>query len=118
MLCRLSTHIQALQKDRNEAVKKASYRHNTEFLKHENEREIDIVRHTYSCEYLGKSAKEDNIPHRNELPPRDELLYQRPPPEISMLDIMQHMAKKKADAAAPASRGAGSSSPVPEALKK
>jgi hypothetical protein len=96
MLCRLSTHIQALQKDRNESVKKAAYRHNAEFLKREKEREVDITRHVYSCEYLGKSAREDNIPHRNELPPRDELLYQEPAPEPpSMLEIMQAFAKKK-----------------------
>lgn len=78
------------------AVKKASYRHNTEFLRHEEERDVEILRHTYSLEKMGNSAYDPDTPHRNELPPRDELLYQRPAPEPpSMLEIMRHLAKKK-----------------------
>jgi len=95
MLCRLSTHIQTLQKDRNEAVKLASNRTTAEYMKREKENEIDMVRQTYSAEYSGKTAYDPDIPHRNELPPRDEPPYKDPAPRIDMLDIMQTLAKSK-----------------------
>ena len=99
MLCRLSTHIQTLQKDRNEAVKLASNRTTAEHMKRQKEKEIDIVRQTYSAEYSGKTAYDPDIPHRNELPPRDEPPYKDPAPRVDMLSLMHRVAARKKAAA-------------------
>src|SRR5205823_2184961 len=48
VLCRLSTHIQSLQKDRDEAVKKAAYRGTSEHFKREDEKAIEDLRRTYT----------------------------------------------------------------------
>jgi hypothetical protein len=97
MLCRLSTQIQALQKDRNEAVERGSRRDTAERLKRKKEEEVEITRKLYSAERLGQSAYEEDIPHRNELPPRDELPFQEPPPKPpSFMEILKHMSQPKA----------------------
>ena len=93
MLCRLSTQISTLQKDRNEAVKQASIRGTSEHLKRQDEKEVEIVRSTYSSK-IGKGPRDPDIPHRNDLPPRDELPFQEPPPEgPTMLEMLQYMQK-------------------------
>ena len=100
MLCRLSTHIQTLQKDRDEAVRKASYRHTTEYLKRENEKEVESTRRVYSSK-IGKGPRDPEIPHRNDLPKRDELPFREPPPKgPDFLEILAQM------------RGAGRSLPA------
>jgi len=67
MLCRLSTHIQTLQKDRDEAVRKSAYQNTAEFRKREDERWIDTLCFASSAT-MGNSIREPDIPHRNDLP--------------------------------------------------
>src|SRR5882672_3012241 len=93
MLCRLATHIQSLQKDRDESVKKAAIRGTSEQLKRADEKVVEEVRRSYT-DKLGDNARDPNIPHRNELPKRDELPFREPPPKgPTMLEILQHMRK-------------------------
>jgi len=99
MLCRLSTHIQSLQKDRNDAVRKAAIRDTSEFIKREDEQEVETVRQVYTSQ-RGKRPGED-IPHRNELPKRDELPFREPFPKGP--DILEILAQM---------RGAGRSRPA------
>src|SRR5207249_591932 len=100
MLCRLSTHIHTLQKDRDEAVRKASYRHTTEYLKREDEKEVESTRRVYSSK-IGKGPRDPDIPHRNELPKRDELPFREPAPKgPGFMEILAQM------------RGAGRSLPA------
>jgi hypothetical protein len=80
MLCRLSTHIQTLQKDRDEAVRKASYRHTAEYLKREDEKAVEGVRRAFTSK-IGNGPRDPDIPHRNDLPMRDELPFREPAPE-------------------------------------
>ncbi len=93
MLCRLATQIQSLQKDRDEAVKNASHRHTSEFLKREEEKSIDDLRQTYTSK-IGDSPRDPEIPHRNELPKRDELPYREPPPRTPTLLEQVEYARK------------------------
>src|SRR5207302_11072977 len=44
MLCKFATHIQSLQKDRNEAVRKAAMRGTSEHLKHQEEKAVQVWR--------------------------------------------------------------------------
>ncbi len=93
MLCRLATNIQSLQKDRDEAVKKASYRHTSEFLKREDEKFMDELRQSYTGK-MGKSVRDPDIPHRNELPKRDELPFREPGPRMpTLLEQMEYARK-------------------------
>ena len=93
MLCRLSTHIQSLQKDRNEAVRKAAIRDTSEFIKREDEKDIEVLRQTYSSK-IGNGPEDPDIPHRNELPKRDELPFREPPPRMpSLLEQMEYARK-------------------------
>ena len=91
MLCRLSTHIQTLQKDRNEAVKKASFRGTSEHLKREDEKTVEGVRRAFTSK-AGTGPRDPDIPHRNELPKRDELPFREPPPKApDMLELLAQM---------------------------
>jgi len=93
MLCRLATHIQSLQKDRDEGVKRASHRHTTEFLKREDEEFMDQLRQTYTGK-IGNSAREPDIPHRNELPKRDELPFrEKDPKRPTFMEQMEYARK-------------------------
>jgi hypothetical protein len=78
MLCRLSTHIQSLQKDRNEAVRKAAIRGTSEHLRREDEEAVELTRSVYSSKQ-GEGPRDPDIPHRNDLPRRDKLPFQEPP---------------------------------------
>ena len=89
MLCRLSTHIQSLQKDRNDAVRKAAIRDTSEFIKREDEQEVETVRQVYTSQ-RGRRPGED-IPHRNELPKRDELPFREPLPKVNFQELFAQM---------------------------
>jgi len=76
MLCRLSTHLQALQKDRNKAVDRAALKGTGEHFQHEQENIVDGVRSIFS----GTHVNDKPVPHRNDVRVRDELPYREPPP--------------------------------------
>src|SRR6266704_1790991 len=111
MLCRLSTHINTLQKDRNDAVRRASIRDTAEHLKREEEKSVELTRWVYSAK-IGKGPRDPEIPHRNDLPKRDELPYREPPPKVSLLDVLQHMHKKKSASPPPSPQTKGVSKPA------
>jgi len=93
MLCRLSTHTQSLQKDRDQGVNKAAIRGTSEHLKREDEKAVDETRQAYTAK-MGNGPRDPNIPHRNELPKRDELPFREPPPKQSIfLELMEHAPK-------------------------
>src|SRR6266705_6702214 len=95
MLCRLSAQIQALQKDRNEAVNRAAIRGTSEQLKRADEKEIDQLRWSYTAK-LGEGPRDADINHRNELPKRDQLPFREPGPKApSLLEIMDIMREPK-----------------------
>jgi hypothetical protein len=94
MLCRLSTHINTLQKNREQAVRKAAVHDTSQFIRREEEKDIDLVRKTYTST-LGERPGDDT-PHRNDLPKRDELPYPEPQPKPpTLLEIMQTMRDTK-----------------------
>jgi hypothetical protein len=93
MLCRLSTHIQSLQKDRDKSVKKAARTGTSECLKREEAEVVEGVRRAYTGK-MGESPNEPDVPHRNEMPQRDELPFREPPAESpTFLEIMEHTRK-------------------------
>ncbi|HWX20973.1 MAG TPA: hypothetical protein VN578_13820 [Candidatus Binatia bacterium] len=69
-LCRLSGQIQALQKYRDDSAKELGQSHYPERVKREEEKDIEIVRETYSST-IGESPRDPNIPYRNYLPKPD-----------------------------------------------
>ncbi len=94
MLCRLATHINTLQKDRNEAVEKAATRNTSEFVRREEEKTVENIRWTWTSA-LGERPGEET-PYRNDLPPRDEMPWRDPSPESPALrEILQCMAEMK-----------------------
>ena len=95
MLCRLSTHIQSLQKDRNEAVRKAGIRDTSEQLRRHEEEALEKVRWETSAD-MCKDFSRGHVPHRNELPKRDALPYRELPPIMPSTSQMmeQRMMEK------------------------
>jgi hypothetical protein len=75
MLCHLSTQIQSLQKDRNVEIRNIALPGSPEQFKHQVEKQVDATRRIYSSQIRDGSI-DPEIPHRNELPPRDELPFQ------------------------------------------
>ncbi len=111
MLCQVSNQINELQKERDETYKKASIRGTLAHYKREEEKTVDQLRSDHSST-LGKGPRPPLIPHRNELPPREELPYQPPSPKApSMLEFLKMWNKPEAPAATepspkPVSKGA------------
>jgi hypothetical protein len=68
MICRLSRHIHALQKYRDETSKELGYKYNPERIKRETEEEVELTRSIYSAAKLGESPAEPDTPHHNYLP--------------------------------------------------
>jgi len=66
MLCRLSTQIHSLQKDRDEHVQTYS-KGNPAREKFKDEELIENVRMVYSSK-IGNGPRDPDIPHRNYLP--------------------------------------------------
>jgi len=93
MLCRLSTHIHSLQKDRNEAVKKASIRGTSEHFRREDEKAVEEVRSVFSSK-IGEGPRDPDILHRNDLPERDALPFQEPPPKApSFMEKVEYVRR-------------------------
>jgi len=108
MLCRLSTQINALQKDRDQAVKKAAIRGTSEHCKHEDEKTVEEIRLAYSSK-IGKGPKDPDVPHRNDFRRRDELPFQEPAPKPpTVLEILKGMHKTR-----PSVPGVPASQPKP-----
>ena len=93
MLCRVSTRIQSLQKDRDEGVNQAAIRGTSEQLKREDEKTAEQIRWVYSSK-MGEGPRDPNISHRNELPKRDQLPFQEPPPKrLSFLEKLEYVRR-------------------------
>ncbi len=93
MLCRLSTHIQSLQKDRRVAVQKAAIKGTPEYIKREEEKAVESVRSIYTSR-TGESVKDPDVPHRNDLPRRDELPFRDPaPPSRSLVEFIANVCQ-------------------------
>ena len=103
MLCRLSTHIQTLQKDRDEAVRKSAYQNTAEFRKREDERWIDTLCFASSAK-MGNSIREPDDPSPQRLAKRDKLNYPPVQPQMpSLTEVLKSFRSiEKVAAAAPA----------------
>ncbi|HEV2394782.1 MAG TPA: hypothetical protein VG146_20720 [Verrucomicrobiae bacterium] len=62
------------------APRLAGIRNSIPNLRHEEAGEIEVVRKIASAKELAKSAREDNVLHRNDLPPREEMPFCPPGP--------------------------------------
>jgi hypothetical protein len=94
MLCRLSTHINTLQKERDENVQKARARDSLEFARREDQRAVDICREAFTS-YIGERPG-DEVLYRNDLPRRDELPYLQPAPKMpSLREMMEALRPAK-----------------------
>lgn len=71
--CRLASHLQPLQKSRDEAAISLGPRCKPERVKRKEEQEVERIREAMSSK-PGRSAQEDGIPHRNFIPKQIEFL--------------------------------------------
>ena len=83
MLSRISGQLGAIQKHRDECAKNLG--HSPARIRKETSGELEKLRQNYTSD-IGECAKDPIIPHRNELPPRDELFHV-PPPEPPRLTM-------------------------------
>ena len=88
-LDKCSARLSELQKDRYEDVRRASIRDTVPNIRCEEAKHVESIRETASAEKLGNSAYEDGIPHRNDLPPREEMPYRQPGPTIGEIIARQ-----------------------------
>jgi hypothetical protein len=92
-----SARLSELQNARYEDVRRARIRDTVPNLRCEEERFVESIRQTASAAKLGASAYEDEVPHRNDLPPREELPYLPPGPtmgEIVERKLNEHFNPK------------------------
>jgi hypothetical protein len=75
-LDKCSVRLKELQNDRYDNVRRASSRDTLSFHRHEEVKAVENIREIASAEKVGASAYQDNVPDRNDLPPRDALPYQ------------------------------------------
>src|SRR5258708_9276633 len=57
--------------ERYETVRRAGIRDTLPNIRCEEAKEVESIRETASAAKLGNSVHEDEVPHRNELPPRE-----------------------------------------------
>jgi hypothetical protein len=94
-LDKCSVRLAELQKDRYETVRRAASRDTVPNLRREEEKDVESLRKIASAKELGQSAYEEDIPHRNNLPPREVMPYREPGPTIGdMLEQMKGLAAK------------------------
>ncbi|HEV2392374.1 MAG TPA: hypothetical protein VG146_08425 [Verrucomicrobiae bacterium] len=98
-LDKCSVRLNELQQQRYQTAKRASIRNSIPNLRHEQASEIDVLREIASAEGLAKSAREDNVPHRNDLPPREQMPYCPPGPTFG--EMLEHEMSRRALASKP-----------------
>src|SRR5438552_5374874 len=81
-LDKCSVRLTELQKDRYETLRHASIRDTVPNIRCEEAKDVESLREIASAEKLGNSAYEENVPHRNDLPPREVLPYRTPGPTL------------------------------------
>jgi len=102
-LDKCSVRLSELQKERYETVRRAGIRDTLQNIRCEDEKDVESLRETASAAKLGNSAYEDDVPHRNELPPREVMPYRRPGPTIGELlaGKVKDLANSKSSAKSP-----------------
>ena len=103
-LDKCSARLKELQDDRYENVRRSKIKDTIHHLQAEEARHVENLREIASAAELGQSAYEENVPHRNDLPPREELPYgPRQLTHGEVLDLMEkHREKRKKQAEAQA----------------
>jgi hypothetical protein len=81
-LDKCSARLAELQKERYENVRRASIRDTVLNLRAQEASEVQSIREVASAAKPARSADEDETPHRNNLPPREELPYFPPGPTL------------------------------------
>jgi hypothetical protein len=81
-LDKCSVRLNELQKERYEDVRRAGIKGTLPNLRREVPKHVESLREIASAKKLGANAYEENIPHRNELPPREEMPCIPPGPTI------------------------------------
>jgi hypothetical protein len=116
-LDKCSARLNELQKERYENARRASIRDTVPHLLHEETKEVAATYETASAT-LGERPSED-IPHRNNLPPREKMPYRTPGPTIGEMIQQQIKAlgvqpnpKQLADAPSKVAQPAASGNPV------
>jgi len=84
-LDKCSVRLNELQKDRYENVRRAGFRDTLPYLRHQEAKDLESIREIASVEKIAATAYEDNLPNRNDLPPRDALVYRPPGPTLGEL---------------------------------
>jgi len=102
-LDKCSVRLNELQKERYENLRDARIRGTVSNLRCEEQKAVETIRQAASATH-GRSAYEDDIPHRNDLPPREELRYVPPRPtywERMTLQSKEHVIPKLPTNSAP-----------------
>jgi hypothetical protein len=108
-LARISSQLKALQKYRDDCARNLGYEHDPARIRHETNGELEKLRQNCSSE-IGESARDPDIPHRNELPNRDELFHVAPPPPQPRFTSLQELKELL--------RGQAKSGATPEGSQK
>ncbi|HSU55337.1 MAG TPA: hypothetical protein VLT36_14870 [Candidatus Dormibacteraeota bacterium] len=101
MLCQLSDQIHKLQKDRDIAINRSAVHNTVECIKREQAEDVEITRKLYTSPKPGRSAKEEDVPHRNELPPRERVPYREPDRKPLSPEMEREFTKKLFESLAP-----------------
>lgn len=67
-ICRLSRHLHALQKYRDDSAKDLDHKHNPLRIKTELEKKVELTRNVYSSFIPENAPIDPEIPQRNYLP--------------------------------------------------
>ncbi|HEV2391414.1 MAG TPA: hypothetical protein VG146_03525 [Verrucomicrobiae bacterium] len=88
-----------LQEQRYKTAGLAGIRNSIPNLRHKEASDIEVLRGIVSAEKLAESSREDNVPHRNDLPPREEMPYCPSGPTFG--EMLQHEMSRRALASKP-----------------
>ena len=98
-LDKCSVRLNELQEQRYKTARLAGIRNSIPNLRHQQATEIEGLCEIASAEELAKSPREDNVPHRNDLPPREQMPYCPPGPTFG--EMLEHEMSRRALASKP-----------------
>jgi hypothetical protein len=102
-LDKCSVRLAELQKDRYDNVGHARIQDTVPHIRCEEAHEVENIRQVASAAKLGEYARDESTPHRNDLPPREELPYLPPRPTFwqMMAGQLKERSNPKAQPASP-----------------
>jgi hypothetical protein len=89
MLDKCSARLAEMQEKRYDNLRRSHIKDTTYNLRWQDENEVESIRQVAGAAKLGSGPREPNVPHRNDLPPREEMPRHQPQSFGDMIAVLK-----------------------------